>query len=356
MLLSLVNILLFVMAGFVLMYWLYRPQIGKFGQTMDLTITMLPIIYMVGLYILGSVVAWLVAGTGDFIEPLTAMRVAIPILCAVAIYAAFWLSDERIFDLTVMVAVGLTVWLQPLGEGTPYPNLPDYAIRLIAFVFGVCFCLGTRILNILPHTVTVPLICVSLGMCVLCLVGSAPQYVALCAGLLIGIYGAYLTLNYYDVKIGLDDGACVTLAYLVCNLLLLNLGEFCFPSCVIFTTYLWAETAVAIWRRVMVTHSGLLRENTNYYAATEQLSLQGLSTMILRICIVLLFMGWFQLFAVNQYSLLIVAFCLALWLNGTNGRRKVGTFKEINREFVNELKQNIEETKDLLIGRKRDGE
>lgn len=356
MLLSLTNMLLFIMAGFTLMYLIYRPQINKFEQSLDLTVPMLPIIYMLALYGIGSIVAWIVANKADFVEPLTATRVLLPLGCAVAIYTAFWLFDEWVFDLTVLLAIALTVWAQPIGEGNPYPNLPHFAVQGIAFVFGAAFCLGMRILNILPHTVSMPLICISAGLCVLCLVGASPAYIALCAALLIGIYGAYLTLNYYEIKIDLDDGACVVMSYLVCNLLLMNLGEFSFPSCIIFTTFLWAEILVAIWRRLMVTHSGFLRENTNYYAATEKFTLQGLSIIVMRICVVLLFMGWFQLFAINQYSLLIVAFGLALWLNNSNGKRSANTLKEINQEFVSELKQNIEETKNLLTGHKKDGE
>lgn len=340
----------------MLMYLLYRPQISKFEQTLEVTASMLPAVYIISLFGLGSITAWLITDGRDFIEPLTVWRVLVPLGCAVAMYVAFWIFDEWAFDLTVVVAVGLTVWLQPLGEGTPYPNMPDWAVQLIAFAFGVSFCLGMRILNILPHTVSVPLVCTAMGLCVLCLVGASPMYVALCAALIIGIYGAYLTLNYYGIKIDLDDGACVVMSYLVCNLFLMNLGEFCFSSCLIFTTFLWAEICVAIWQRFMVTHSGLLRENTNYYAAAELLTLQGLSVTILRICIVLLFIGWFQLFAINRYSLLIVSFCIALWLNNIKGKQGANTIKEINREFVNDLKQNFEETKNILTGRKKGGE
>ena len=356
MLLSLMDMLLFMMAGFMLMYMMYRPQIIKFEKSLELTIPMLPILYMFGLYAIGSIGAWFVTSNTDFIEPLTATRVLVPLGCAAAIYAAFWMFDEWAFDLTVVLAVALTVWLQPFNEGNPYPDFPHFAVQLAALVFGAGFCLGIRVLNILPHTVSVPLMCVAIGLCVLCLVGASPAYIAFCAALLIGIYGAYLTLNYYDIKIDLDDGACVVMAYLICNLMLMNLGEFSFPSCIIFTMFLWVEIVVALWQRYMVTHSGMLRENTNYYTATELFTLQGLAVMIMRICIVLLFVGWFQLFSVNQYSLLIVAFCLAMWLNNTNGKRSANTLKEINREFVSELKQNIEETKSLLSGHKKDGE
>ena len=118
--------------------------------------------------------------------------------------------------------------------------------------------------------------------------------------------------------------------------------------------FLWVEIVSAVWRRLFVTHSGMWRENTNYYEAAKIYTLQGLSANILRICVVLLFIGWFQLFAANQYSLLIVAFFLALWLNNLQGQRQPNSLKEINREFVTELKQNIQETKELLTRKTKD--
>jgi hypothetical protein len=120
--------------------------------------------------------------------------------------------------------------------------------------------------------------------------------------------------------------------------------------------FLWAEILTALWMRFMETHSGMLRENTNYYRLANLLTVQELSVTILRICVVLLFIGWFQLFSVNQYSLLIVAFGLAFWLNSSGGKGSPATIKEINKEFVEEFKQNLEETKNILTRNKKGGE
>lgn len=356
MLISLLNMLLFACGGFVLMYFMYRPQVNEYEQTLEFKLPMLPLPYMLGLYALGTVAIYLAVNINDFIEPLTLARVLVPLLGALFIYAAFWVFGGLVFYVTVISAVALTVYLQPLGVGAPFPQIPHYLLQISAVILGVVFCLGSRVINILPHTVVIPFLTVLCGVCTLCLASSSPLFVGSGAALLIGILSAYLTLNYYTVKIDLDDGACVALAYLVCNLLLMNFGEFSFPSCIIFTMFLWVELIAAFWRRMFVSHSGLWRENTDYYVAAEIFTLQGLSSNILRICLVLLFIGWFQLFSVNQYSLPIVAFFLTLWLNNTHRQRNTQSLKEINKEFVAELKQNIKETKDLLTRKIKDDE
>lgn len=356
MLVSLLNMLLFACGGFVLMYFMYRPQVNEYEQTLEFKLPMLPLPYVLGLYALGTIAMYFAVGVNDFIEPLTLARVLVPLLGALFIYIAFWVFGGLVFYVTVISAVALTVYLQPLGVGAPFPQIPHYLLQISAVILGAVFCLGSRVINILPHTVVIPFLTVLCGICTLCLASSSPLFVGFGAALLAGILSAYLTLNYYTVKIDLDDGACVALAYLVCNLLLMNFGEFSFPSCIIFTMFLWVELIAAFWRRMFVSHSGLWRENTNYYVAAEIFTLQGLSANILRICLVLLFIGWFQLFSVNQYSLLIVAFGLTLWLNNTHGQRNAQSLKEINKEFVAELKQNIKETKDLLTRKTKDDE
>ncbi|MBR1825977.1 MAG: hypothetical protein IJ770_05260 [Alphaproteobacteria bacterium] len=356
MLLSLMNMLIFGMAGFVLMYAMYRPLLNKFTLTQELSLKILPFPYIFGLYIAGTIAAYCFAGDKDFVEPLTLARAFLPLVFAGLIYVTSLLFSEMVFGIVVAAAVAFTVLLQPVGMAIELWGISPYIMQLLFFLFGVAFCLGMRIFNILPHTLVIELSSVLFGICILCFVGASPLFVALCAAVLIGVSGAFLSLNYYNVKMDFDDGACVAIAYLVCNLMLLNIGEFSFPSCVIFTMLLWAELVMALYRKYILSQGGALRENTSCYAGADVYTLQGLSANVLRVCAVLLFIGWFQLFSVNQYSLLIVSFCLALWLGNALGAPQPTSLKEINQEFVNELKQNIEETKNLLSRNKKDNQ
>lgn len=347
------NVIIFLLCGFLAMYSVYKPVVIKATQTLTPSLKSLPILYILPLYALGAIVAYFAADTHDFVEPLDFWRIFTPLCFAVLIYAVSLFFGGIVFYVTVAAAVGVTVWLQPLGIGAPF-DLPHLLVRLLVFGFALVFCLSSRIMNALPHTYVIPNILILIGMIILSFIGAMPLYIALCAAALAGILFAYISLNYYDVTVELDDGACATVTYLICTLILMNLGEFCFPSCAIFTIVFWAELMVAIVNRLFVTHNGYLSENTYYYFAAQRLTLPVLVSNIVKIGIVLLFIAWFQLFSVNQYSLMIVALCITIWLNGILGKggAEASSFKEINRAFVADLKQNFDDAKKLLTKKK----
>ncbi len=342
-------IITFALFGFISMYFIYKPAVNKYMQTLELKVSSLAFPYIFAIYALCATVIYLTVNKDDFIEPLTAVRVFVPLILAAAIYASTLVFSKKVIYAVILFAVAITAFLQPIGIGNSFP-LTQLWLRLLVFVFASVFCLGTRILNILPHTFIMPNIVILSGLILFAIIGAMPLYIAVCAAVLIGISAAYLNINYYDVKIDLDDGACVALSYLICNLLLLNLGEFCFPSCIIITLIFWEEMTAAVYNRLLITHLGMMSENTNYFFAAQKYPLQVLTAAIFKVGVILLFLSWFQLFSVNPYSLIIVGFLIVLWLNGALGQHENTPSKlvDINRKFVSDVKQNLQEVKEIF--------
>lgn len=348
--------LIFMIVGLVGMYAVYKPQVNKYEKTLNFTYAMLPLPYIWGFYALGSIAAFFMSKNVDFIETLTAARVFVPLVLTAVIYVVGFCLSERLFYGVTIVCVALTVWLQPIGDGNAYPQIPVWSLQLLIFVLACVYCLGGMISNFLPHTLLIPQIMLLLGLSMMSALGAAPLYIAFCAAMLIGLLGGYLSINFYDVKIEIDNAAAVALSYLICSLLLLNTGELGLPSCAILTSVFWAELLVALWRRLFVVRSGSLAENSNYYLAAQNLSVKALVMSILRVSTITVFIAWFQLYAVNGYSLLIISLCVTMWLNSSLGLPNGGkrSLKEINREFLADLKQSIAETKEALGKKRRD--
>ena len=350
--------LLFIIVGVFGMYILYKPQSNKYEQTLSLSYLMLPLPYIYGLYVLGSLTAYFISENTDFIETLTFGRMVVPLILVPVIYAAGIFLSERMAFVTTIVCVALTVWLQPIGDGNPYPEMPVWCLRLLIFIFASIYCLGGIVQNFIPHTLLVPKIAVLFGLIMMAIFGACPAYVALSAAILLGALSGYLSVNFYEVKIEIDDAAAIAISYMVCSLLLLNMGELCLPSCIILTSVFWAELIVALWRRYFVIRAGSLAESTNYCAAAQLLTPKTLTVSILKICGIVMFISWFQLYSINGYSLLIVSLLVALWLNNSialpNGGKQ--SLKEINQNFVADLKQNISEAKEALNRGRKDKE
>ncbi|MBQ9034358.1 MAG: hypothetical protein IJ099_00150 [Alphaproteobacteria bacterium] len=349
--------LLFFLSGFIAMYLCFAPLARQYLRTLKFKPYMLPLLYIWLFYAIGSIGIYFVSDHNDFIEPLSAMRVILPLGLAVIIYGANILCSGFIFNAILAAAVVCLVLAQPAGPGIPLYGVPTWYIQLAVVVIGFVFCRFYIIMNSTLQTALIPLLMILLGVSMLSALGAAPMFSALCAAILLGILAAYMAINYNDVKIDLDDGSCISIAFLVFSLMVLQFGEFSFTSCLMFSAAFWAELIAAIWYRYVVIHAGSLSENTNYYVAATKYSTHILSMNILKISTISLFLGWFQLFSVNNYSLPFIAVLLILWLNHSFARTEADEpqkLRDINRSFVEDVKQNIKNAKEAIETVKKD--
>lgn len=338
-----------VLVSFSAMLSVYTPVANKSLQTTEFKLYMLPFSYILIFYAIGTVAIYFGFRHNDFIEPLTASRAFVPLGLAAVIFISGLLSSPNIHRLIVVACVAVTVWMQPLGEGFPFPQIPEWAAKIVLIAFFSVFCIFYSIMNSLPHIMIVPSVILLLGISILSALSAAPLYLALSSAILIGPLCGYLGINFNMVKVSFDNGSCSALAYLISNIFLLDASEFSFSSCIVFTTIFWAEFIVALWYRYVVVKSGDLSEHTFYAQAADKYNMRTLLVNITRICAVALFIGWFQLYSVNQFSLIIVCLAIIFWLNFSfvhPSEKK--NLKQINQGFISDIKQNISDFKSSL--------
>lgn len=343
---SLLVYILLCLAGFILMRFTFAPITRKYSQTLQITPLMLPFGYVLIFYAIGVALVYFLRPQTDFVVPLTAVKVFLPLVLAGVIFISSMFFSRIFWAVIVTACVAATVFMQQYGEGFMYPIWPMYGTQICLTVFFSVFCIFFGVLNFLPQTMLLPAIIMLFGMSVLTILGAFPVDVALFSGLLLSLLGGYLSLNFYSVKIPFDNGSSGAVAYLVCSLMLLNVGEYSFSSCLVLTTIFWAEIFAAFWNKYVGGNDGYFYENTNYALAAEKYTMYTLMLNISKIGGVVIFIAGFQLFAVNQYSLFIVCFAIVLWLNHSFvSPSKKMTFSEMNKSFVADVKQNISEVK-----------
>ena len=346
---SLLVYILLCLAGFILMRFTFTPITRKYSQTLQITPMMLPFGYVLIFYAIGVTLVYFLCPQKDFVVPLTAVKVFLPLVFAGVIFISSMFFSRIFWAVIVTLCVAATVFMQQYGEVFMYPIWPMYGTQICLTVFFSIFCIFFGVLNLLPQTMLLPAMVMLFGMSVLTILGAFPVDVALFSGLLLSLLGGYLSLNFYSVKIPFDNGSSGAVAYLVCSLMLLNVGEYSFSSCVVLTTIFWAEIFAALWNKYIGGNDGYLYENTNYALAAEKYTMYTLMLNISKIGGVVIFIAGFQLFAVNQYSLFIVCFAIVLWLNHSFvSPNKKMTFSEMNKSFVADVKQNISEVKKSL--------
>ena len=355
---ALLTYLSFAVFGFLAMYFAYKPQCQKYEQTLSFSYAMLPMPYIYVIYALGSISAFFLLDNSDFIETLTIGRMLTPLILAPVIYLACVFLNARSAFIITIGCIALTVWMQPIGEGNAFQELPVWLLRLIIIIMASIFCWESLLNNFIPHTLLIPQIVILSGLSIMTFFGATPVYIALCAAVLIGALSGYLSINFYEVKIEIDNASAVAITYMLCSLLLFNIGELCFPSCIILTAIFWAELIVAICRKWLIVRNGSLIENTNCYLAAQNLTVMELTVNMIKVCGIITFIAWFQLYAVNSYSLIIISLFIAIWLGNSmylpNGGKR--TLKEINQDFIADLKQGIADTKEALSRKRKDNE
>ena len=347
--LNLIIFVAFLLVGLLGAMFIYIPIANKYAQTFDIKPYMLPFSYILLFYICGTLAIYYLLPNNDFIQKLTTTRALIPLVLAAVIFISSMLFSRLTLALITFACVAFTVWMQPFGEGFPYQQIPVWAAKILLAIFFAVFCIFYGIMNSLPQIMTVPTIIMLFAVSVLSAFSAAPAYLALSAALLIGPLLGYLSVNLNIIRIPFDNGSCCALAYLVANILLLDVSEFSFGSCLIFTNVFWAELLIAMWNKFIIIKSGPLYEHTLYYQAAEKYNMQVLLINISRICTIGMFIGWFQLYAINQYSLILVSLAVLLWLNyNFLNPTETKNIKQINKQMLADIKENIFDVKNSL--------
>lgn len=341
----------FLIFGFFAMYAVFAPLVKKFEKSGKMAFSMQPILYVFFIYCLGAVGAYFLSDNRDFVSIPDFARIIAPLVCVVLIYVSALLFGEKTSSVVLVLSVALCVFLQTLdAKAVPF-GLNEIVFKVLATIFFSGFCLGYKVLNVLPHTIVIISSTMLFGVSFLAGIGAAPVYLALVSAILIGSLVAYMGVNLQQVKIEFDDTACMLLAFMMANIFLLDAGEMSFCSCIIFTLVFWAELSIALYNKFFINKSERLVFNSHIFAAAQKLPLITLMSNVFKLGLIAVFFGWFQLFSVNQYSLLIVTYVIILWLNtsmGANLLQAPKSLKQINAEFVEDIKQNLKETKDTI--------
>ncbi len=161
-----------------------------------------------------------------------------------------------------------------------------------------------------------------------------------------------IILNWYPQKLPLSKDSLDVMGFILGAIIIFSSAEQTFPCFLIFALYLIVEIVCSFGKKLtFISSFSDIYSNTFYY----QTELSGLSPalingQIIRINFLLLMFGCFQSFSPNAYSVPIVCVLLCFWLlyRLINWNDSPNTFKQANQEFIQGLKQNINDIKNTF--------
>lgn len=278
------------------------------------------------------------------------LDIIIPLFVGGAIFIFFNYINSPLYRLlAILIAVGIASLTIPHSFLLFGGELPFWADRcliiLIWFAFSVCY----KYLNGIEGILTIQTMGIFGGLIVLFFLGVFPIMYTMLSFCIIAIMGAFLIYNWYPEKLSFNDGACSSLGFICGWMLIISGQEGVAPCTTIFSMIFIYEVLWALIKKMSFQPQFQnIYSNTNYYQANiSGLSPADVCQNIIKMQIILIAIGGFEVYAPNGFSLPIFCFILVAWLGirMKNWQIIAPTFKQLNKELVEDITENINEIK-----------
>lgn len=290
----------------------------------------------------------------DFIVKFGLMNVAVWFLAAAMIYVVFLLEVDSWTALTLFLAAVAVTAMLPTDCFVFGGILPFWIDRAVAVVMIMLFAFGFSLLNGIDGILPIQAFGSALGLAGLGFIGGIPVVLGFMGAYFAGVWFGYLNFNFYPSKIRINDGAALCGGFIFACLFLQSAAELAGSSILILAMFVLVDIIWLVVNRYLLNHrTQSLYENTGYWAVyLRGIDISLIEFGVAKILIINVVLALFQLYASNEFSLPIFAFIINVWFLHVMYRAGYNenlTLKEINREFIKNIKDGLTE----LIGTSR---
>ncbi len=294
-------------------------------------------------------VCYLVPDFNDIIVPFGAGPVWALACLAFLVYVAFLLENDKLFYIVLAAASLCLVFMMP-DDVLIFDGLLSYYLDRLASAFLIfVFSASAQWLNNMAGVFSMQSVALTAGLWGIAIIGGVSRVLGFVGAVLAGVWLGYLILNRYPSKVAINNGACSSAAFVFSGLMLDGAVELAGPSMVILAMYPLTEIIWAVVRRyVFGIKQRDWSENTAYMSIADKgVEAEAVSIAVGKIGVVNVVLACFQLFSVNGFSIPLFAFAVDLWLLGMlyNIDEKNKSFKEINQDFIGNVKSGLRDIK-----------
>ena len=228
-----------------------------------------------------------------------------------------------------------------LFEGKLHPIIDRFSIALIWFLLSYSF----KYLNVIDGIATIQTTAITLGIFLIYLFGATAFLLAALSILIVFIMGTFYLFTATKTSFKLSNHSTQALGFII-SWLIIKLSQEGGLSCgLIFSSFLLLEAVTVFIQKFLPNKKLSSFERTNVYAFIQNnYSPLNINISYAKICVLLVILGVFQIFAHNPYSVLIVSLLFTFWfISKLRGWYSNMTFKEANLSLANEIKENLKE-------------
>lgn len=288
----------------------------------------------------------------DFISPSSALAFLMPLLAALPVAALIFFPLKLIFRWLIFFSLASLVLICFNIETILFSNLPLWSNQLIVAFLWSIVATGLRVLNGEPTLVVSEILCSGLGIFILSLIGAVPFALGLTNACLFAVSLAFLLYNWYPPALSLKDSEVDLLGFLIGGQLAWCVAEGSAAPAVILIMLFICELLFALAQKLTFLPAFAdIKQDTAYAKAVSSgLSQATVASHFLRINLLLVLFGCFQVYAPNQISIPLVCAAITAWqlYRLIHWSTLTSGIRETNQAVAAELKKNFAEIKKHL--------
>ena len=292
----------------------------------------------------------------DFISGYSIFELPVLLIAAALIFYISSRFSAKYSALSVLAGAAVLTIFMPQNISV-IPQIPEF-LNILLFIFlWFAFSFLYRFLNGVEAVAGLHAITAAAGIFLLALASALPHMLGALALIFAIIITAFLMFNWYPARLQFSNADCTALGFLLGGLIFRSASEGAAPCMIIFNMFFIIEISWALLQALLPREQYAdITANTTYFQANiSGLSPDNIANNILRLEIVMIVLGYFEAYSPNIYSIPILSAVITAWyLNKIkNWQTANQSFREINRNVINEIKNNFEDMKGNINKDKR---
>lgn len=221
---------------------------------------------------------------------------------------------QFIFILTLCL---LNTLLLPQGFNLTEGLLPSYAEKIIVAIVWCLFAYLYFVLNGVEGIISIQSLSICFGIMLLFAIGIMPTLDGYFSCIFIALLLALTFYTSYPASLLLSTSECRYLGFMVGWLGVLMAIEGNWSCFIILSMYYIYETVIAFGKKLCFQKQFKILANNTFYSqlATAGIAPKNICNLISRINLVMILLTGFQVYAPNNYTIIIVSFFMVFWIS-----------------------------------------
>ncbi|MBR1605752.1 MAG: hypothetical protein IJ660_06580 [Alphaproteobacteria bacterium] len=261
--------------------------------------------------------AYIIPDQNDFLVPVSLWIVPAVFASALILRIGLRPNPNNILNLLLLtVLCSVNVFLLPNDFSLTHGLLPVYAEKGILVFCWILFSWFYNILNGVDGILPLQSLSITIGFILMYIIGIMPELYCGWNSVFAVILLSFAFFNNYPASLSLATRDCRILGFFIGWLILLAAIEGNLSCALILSMYYIYEVIIATIKKLSFQKQfKILEENTFYnYLNTLGANPKNICELIARINLVLMLLAGFQIYAPNEYTLVLIAFFAVFWM------------------------------------------